>query len=185
MSRKAIASSLVWALGVGGLVALLNGERRAVSLRIWLAAFAIWFALAMMQRLFAEVPVATSRLRPIVRLRSRRSPPLDGRLRELRALESLILRARDNDRAYTQQLQPRLAALADHYLPMVHGIDRELEPERASGFLGDLGWLVDNPSPTRPPTLAEINELLDVLVDEPSANAGSPLATLAERPNDY
>ncbi len=156
-------SALIWALSVGGLVAILTGERRAVSLRIWLAAFAIWFALATVQRLFAQVPLTTSRLLPLVAWRKSRLSGQDERLRALRALESLVLRARDNERAYTQQLQPRLIALADHHLPMSHGIDRHREPDRAAALLGDLAWLLDDRSTGRSPTIGEIDALLDVL----------------------
>lgn len=178
MNRPAIISVIVWAVSIGGLVALMTGERRAVSLRIWLAAFAVWFALATLHRMFADVPLIAPKLRPLVVVRRRRPPPAPRRLREIRALESIVLRARDNERAFTQQLQPRLAALAEHHLPMTHGIDPQREPGRVAELFGPLHRMLEvtpvDGARTESPTPADIDAFLDILMGSGSGDADAP-----------
>ena len=69
----------------------------------------------------------------------------------------------DNDRAFTQQLQPRVIALADHFLPVTHGIDRHTHPERAQHILGDVGWMIEPHVNHRKPTFEELDDLIDRL----------------------
>lgn len=160
MNRKIVLSALFWAATVGGLLALVTGDRQAVSLRLWLAGFAGWFALATLISLLKRVPLGPSTIRPAFRWRAAKPVNQVQRLRHLRFIESLLLRARDNERAHSQQLRPRLEALADHYLPVVHGIDRRSQPGRANALLGDLEWLIGEENVPRTPTFAEIDEFV-------------------------
>lgn len=164
MSRRSVLNVLFWAVSVGGLMAVLNGDQRAVSLRLWLACLVIWFAAASVRRLLEGVPLVPARFNPLFILRRRKPVVADSRLREVRAVEGLLLRARDNDRAFTQQLQPRIVALADHFLPVTHGIDRHTQPERARQVLGDLGWMIDLSTRHRTPTLQELDDLIELLI---------------------
>lgn len=164
MSRRTVLSVLCWALLAGGVIALLAGNERAVSLRLWLACVTIWFASAALRRLFEGVPLFPARLHALFSMWWRRKPVVaDSRLRELRSLEGLILRSRDNKRAFAQQLQPRIIALTDHFLSVTHGIDRHTQPERVRELLGDLVWMLDPLSSQRSPTLDEVDELLNRL----------------------
>lgn len=163
MNRRVVLQVLLWAMSAGGAMAILTGERRAVSLRVWLGCLVIWFAAASVRRLFQGVPLVPARFKAVFTLRRRKLVVIDSRLRELRALEALLLRARDNDRAFTQQLHPRVVALADHFLPVTHGIDRHTQPERAQELLGDLGWMLDPHATNRTPTLEELDDLIDRL----------------------
>ena len=163
MNRSSVVNTLFWGLSFGGLVAILTGEQRAVSLRIWLACLVVWFALASVRRLLDGIPLVPARIRSLVAIRRKSVVVDNSRLREVRVLEGLLLRAKHNDRVYVQQLHPRLVSLADHFLPVTHGIDRHSQPERAAELLGPLGWLLDPDPQDRTPTLAELDDLLDLL----------------------
>lgn len=172
MSRKVIVGVGVWAASVGAIVAVMTGDNRAVSLRIWLAAFAVWFGLAVLHRLFAEVPLEHNRLRLAVRWRRRRPPVAGPTVGDLRALESLVMRSRDNERAFVQQLRPRLIALADHHLPMTHGLDPRRRPDAAAELFGPMAWIVAPDGPPGTPTIAELDAVLDIVLGD---DAGSPI----------
>jgi hypothetical protein len=175
VNRKALISTVVWATTIGGVVALLNGEQRAVSLRIWLAGFATWFAVATVRRLFQEVPVLPPRIRPLFRLRRKAIVSDNTRLRELRSLEGLLVRSCKNERAYAQQLRPRLLALAEHSLSVYHGIDLRQQTERAEAVLGDTAWII-NPDPEgRLPTFDELDTFLQLLTT-PSRSGAEEVA---------
>lgn len=171
MNRKALISIILWATTVGGVLALLNGEQRAVSLRIWLAGFATWFAVATMRRLFQEIPVLPPRVRPLFRLRSKPVVSENTRLRQLRSLEGLLVRSRENERAYTQQLQPRLLALAEHSLSVNYGIDLHRQTERAEVVLGDTAWILNPEIHGRSPTFDELDTFLQLLTTPPRSGA--------------
>ena len=168
MSLRSFAGIAFWALTAGGVIAILSGENRAVSLRVWLATFALWFAWSAVKALLAIAPrwPALS----LGFLKANKEPLLDNddRLREVRALHALLLRSRDNERAFAQQLRPRLIALSDHYLLVNHGIDAAAEPGRAASALGDLAWILDVTDHDRAPTLDEIDQLLDRLTNAPT-----------------
>lgn len=164
MSRASWVKALFWALSFGGLVAIMTGERRAVSLRVWLAAVVIWFAGASVRRMLDGVPLVPANIRSLISLRRRPVSVDTTRLRELRALEGLLLRSTTNDRAYAQQLHPRVVALADHFLAVTHGIDRQVQPQRVAELLGPLTWLLEPDTQQRTPTLDELDELLELLV---------------------
>jgi hypothetical protein len=163
MNRSSVMNTLFWALSFGGLIAVLTGEQRAVSLRVWLASLVVWFAVASVRRLLEGIPLVPARIRSLIAFRRKSVVVDNSRLREVRVLEGLLLRAKDNDRAYLQQLHPRVVTLADHFLPVTHGIDRHSQPERAAELFGPLGWLLNPDSHDRTPTLAELDDLLELL----------------------
>ncbi len=171
MNRKSVISIILWATTFGGLIALLNGEERAVSLRIWLAGFATWFAVATVRRLFQEVPVLPPRIRPLFRLRRKAIVSENTRLRELRSLEGLLVRSRENERAYTQQLRPRLLALAEHSLSVNYGIDLHQQTERAELVLGGTAWILNPGAEGRSPTFDELETFLQLLTTPPRSGA--------------
>lgn len=189
MSRRVVVSAAVWAVSMGALVTLLAGDRRAVSLRIWLAAFAVWFAIATLQRLFVEVPLENTRLRPIVGFRRRRPVAGGHTVRELRSLESIVLRSQDNHRTHDRQLRPRLVALAEHNLPMIHGVDPR-DTKAVSQLLGPVGHVIDAHEPEPPaadrspgaPDADDLNAFLDIVLGSSEAfRAASPHTTRADR----
>ena len=154
-----LASAAVFGL----LVALPLGQRRQISVELWLGAVATWSVLAMVTRLLAASPVADTPPRPALRLRAapREEPP---RLpRDLLALDGTLLAARENERAFVHRLRPRLRELADHRLRVDHGIDPDREPDRAADALGDSAWLVDPEAVGRTPTADDLDRLLDRL----------------------
>lgn len=163
MSRKTVLGSLVWAIGLGTLLALFTGDRQAVSIAVWLAGFSAWFSMATVVRLLEQVPVQPARLVAVIRRRQKPTNESDRRPRELRSLEGLVIRARDHDRAHVQQLRPRLTDLTEHFLPRQYGIDPAREPKRAAVLLGELAWLVDPTVTDRTPTIGEVGRLVEVL----------------------
>lgn len=163
MTGRVVAGVTVWAVCVGAIVAFMTGDNRAVSLRIWLAAFAIWFGLAALHRLFVQVPLEHNRLRVAVRFRRRRAPVAVRSVGDVRALESLVMRSRDNERAFVQQLRPRLVALVEHHLPMIHGIDAR-NRTRAAELFGPSYWIVAPDGPPGTPTIAELDAVLDIVL---------------------
>lgn len=171
MRRRSVVNLLLWAVLAGGIIAIFNGDQQAVSLRLWLAGVVVWFAAASVARLFEGLPLIPARLKTLFIAWWRRKPvAVDSRLRELRSLEGLILRSRDNNRAFAQQLQPRIVALADHFLAVNHGIDRQTQPDRVHELLGDLVWMLDPRSSHRSPSLEEVDDLVDRL----TRPAGTP-----------
>lgn len=163
MSRNTFLGSVLWAAALASLLSLLTGDQQAVSIAIWLAGFSVWFAAITLLRLLDHVPLAPGRLMALVRRKPKTGGPVDRRPRELRSIEGLLIRARDNERAHRQQLQPRLATLADHFLPRQHGIDPKREPDRAAALLGDLAWIVDPASTGRSPTIEEVARFVGIL----------------------
>ena len=71
MNRVAVLNIVFWSVTFGGLVAILTGEQRAVSLQIWLAALVVSFALASVRRMLEGVPLVPVRIRSMISLRRR------------------------------------------------------------------------------------------------------------------
>ena len=95
---------------------------------------------------------------------------VDTRPSELRAIEGLLLSAQHNPRSHRNRLRPRTTRLAEHFLPINHGIDPTQDPARAQALFGELAWLVDpDPGPDtvdRVPTAEEIDEFLSIVLAE-------------------
>lgn len=157
MSR--FVALLLWSAAAAFLVATFAGEDLTVSLRIWLVAFVLWFGGGLLLRVFSGAAIVPSRFRLLL-TRKRETERAPQSLHEFRSLESLLLRARENDRTHRQQLRPRLTELADHFLLVQHGINRSAQSEQAAEVLGDVAWLLeDAPSPA--PTFEEIDRFLE------------------------
>ncbi len=163
---SAVLSTVFWAVLLGTLIALPLGRQRQLSVELWLLAVSVWLARATVLGLLARAPAHVGKLQPAWTWRRQGSEGLIPRPRQMASLEGLVLSARDNDRSYALRLRPRLRRLVDHHLRVRHGIDPDHEPDRAAAVLGDVGWLVD-PAVDRRPTLAEIDRLLDRLLEPP------------------
>ncbi len=168
MNRRIFIAMIVPIVALASVITVLTGERQAVSLQIWLACFVVGFAISAVLRLRDHAPFA-----PIHRLAFwRRSPaptePAVSRDRRLRSLEGLVLRSRDNSRAFTQQLQPQLIELATHHLRVTHGVDLERDATRPVAALGDLSWLIEPSTDDRTPTIDELERFMHVLVSPSS-----------------
>lgn len=149
-----------WASIAGLLAAVFVGEDLAVSMRIWLTAFVCWFAAGLLVRLLSDINLVPARFRLLV-VGSEEVEETRQALTDFRSLESLLLRSRENERAHRQQLRPRLAALADHFLLLHHGVNRREQPAQAAAVLGDVAWLLDDDDSTPAPTFEEIDRFLD------------------------
>ena len=162
MSRKALIGAVLWAAVAGGVVALMTGDEQAVSLGVWLGVSALWFTVTALRELHAVVPLLPSRF---LALFGKKPSQVDDQpqLRQLRSLDSLIMRSRDNSRAFEQQLRPRLTELGDHYLRLNHRVDPKAEPERAEAVLGPVAWLVDPTQTNREPTIDELGQFISIL----------------------
>ena len=61
-----------------------------------------------------------------------------------------------------------MTGLAEHFLPINHGIDPTQQPGRAQALLGEVAWLVDpDPGPDtvdRVPTAEEIDKFLTIVL---------------------
>lgn len=160
ISRRSIAFAVVSAAVLGLLLALLGGNDQLFSVQIWFACFSAWLAVLIGSQVIKRLPVQPP---PLLALWSRKDDTANDEERiprPLRAAEHLVLRARDNERAYAAQLRPRLTTLAAHNLRVAHGIDMAANPERANQLLGDTAWLVDPQVTTRQPTMQELDDFL-------------------------
>lgn len=162
MTAKAVFSAIAWAAALGLIVALLGGESRVVSIELWLAGFGIWFAVVIFAQMLKLAPTPAARVIGLWPRPHRKKPTTtEPRNRAVNNVEGLILRSRDNERSFTKQLRPRLAALAAHNLSTHRGINMADEPERAAEVLGDQAWLLDASIEDRCPTLDELQLFFD------------------------
>lgn len=157
-------TTFLWAVGLGTLLSLVSGQNRAISIQIWLVGFSVWIAAITLIHLLEKLPMFPRRLVSLVRFRQPKATAVDRRPFGLRGLEGLLIRARDQERAHTMQLRPRLADLAVHHLPHHHGIDPLTEPQRVTGLLGDVAWLIDSDVTDRAPSLDDIETFFDRLL---------------------
>ncbi len=159
-----MAGTVLWALFLGALLAApFGGDERRVSVELWLIVTSLWLAWSIARRTIAAAPMGSSELRGLFR-RRRRPPPNDlNRPRQLMALEGMLIAGRDNERAFAHRLRPRLQLAVDHCLRFEHGIDTGAEPAKAAELLDRSAWLVDPAVADRKPTMAEIDQLLDLL----------------------
>lgn len=148
-------------VGLGASIALSQGQ--LVSLRVWVFAAAAILVIAALVQLLTEARVAAS---PMISAwwpirQARRADP--GSVRSLRALEGIVRDAARNPRVHTLRLQPRLIDVAQHYLPITHGIDLHHDPVLAHEALGDVAWLIDTNVTGRAPTLDEIDRFIHLV----------------------
>lgn len=153
--------ALVWAATLGMIIAVLGGDARLVSLELWFTCFIVWLVLIVGSTVLREVPVQTP---PLTALWTPKVVSEDEEStvpRPLRSTEFVILRARDNERAFSSQLRPRLQDLADHNLRLTHGIDMRADSERVSQILGETAWLLDTAVTERRPTIEDLDGFLN------------------------
>lgn len=175
LTKRAMFSSLLWAIGLGTTLSLATGQNRAISIQIWLVGFSVWIAAITLLHLLGQLPMFPRRLLAMLRIRRNKTAPVDRRPFGLRGLEGLLIRSRDQERAHTLQLRPHLSELASHYLPRRHGIDPTTEPDRVSSLLGDVAWLIDPDITTRAPSLDDIEVFFDRLLPvHPAKQRTSP-----------
>lgn len=153
--------ALVWAAALGMILAVLGGDERLVSLELWFTGFIVWLVLLVGSTVLREVPVQTPPLAAMWTPKVVSDDEESTVPRPLRSTEFVILRARDNERAFGSQLRPRLQHLADHNLRLAHGVDMGADPERASQILGETAWLLDTTVTERCPTIDDIDEFLN------------------------
>ena len=72
----------------------------------------------------------------------------------LRRVERLMRYAERHPYAVHQRLLPELRALAAERLEMVHGVDMQVEPDRAAALLGGEAWKVIGPDSVESPERA-------------------------------
>jgi len=159
MSGRRVLGLLTWAALGGIATALATGNERAVSLRIWLGATAVAFAGTAVAELIKIVPLAPAEWLWFFKRTGKRNNERPQRIADLRALENLLIRSEDNDRAFTQQLRPRLQEIAWHFLSLNHSLSAA-HPERARAVLGDVAWLIDAEVTGRSPTLHELETFM-------------------------
>lgn len=168
LSSRSLGAVGLLAMSVGGAAALLTGQGLAVSIRLWLGGLAFWFVGAVVRRLLSYVPLEDRGLQPLTKVKRQTEETGPKQLREIRSAEVLLLRSSDNDRAFRQQLRPRLQQLAAHYVPMRHGIDPAVDPHAARQALGHVGWMIDDSVTGRSPSLADVEAFLIELGLDPA-----------------
>jgi hypothetical protein len=164
VTKRAIFSALLWAIGLGTVLSLATGQNRAISIQVWLVGFTAWIAVITLIHLLEQVPVSPRRLLAVIQRPRKRPAAPDRRPFQLRGLEGLLIRSRDQDRAFTLQLRPHLSELAAHHLPRRHGINPAAEPDRVADLLGNVAWLIDPAVTTRAPSLDEVETFFDRLL---------------------
>ena len=165
----------MWAVALGLLLALPIGGRQRVSVELWFTALSLWLLIGLAMALLRAAPPHGGRsgelvptlTRPLRRWlkRLRHAPePDNGRLKDHRYIEALVVRATSNERSHARRLRPRLQNLVDYHLSLRHGIDRATDPHQAGivqqQLLGDTAWLVDPTVTDRVPTVRELDRFL-------------------------
>ena len=181
-SGRQIFVALLLAIVLGALAALPFGaDERRLSVELWLLAAGMWFGLATATALFRAAPLATTPLRGFFGLPSPPPESVAKIPRDLQALEGTVIGGRDSVRGYRNRLRPRLLPIVSHGLLASHGIDLEREPARAAAVLGDLAWIIDPTVDDRHPSLTELDELLDMVTNQPSTSTATGTATSTDR----
>jgi len=184
---RQLALLLTWAVGLGFLTALPLGVRQRISIEIWFITLVLWTLVSLVLALMRAAPLSSTShvdLRPWLPDRWRRTrDDMESQLRDHRAIEGLLIRARDNERSHSRQLRPRLESLAGHYLPLRHGVDPSSDPSAVSQVLGDVGWLIDPAVDDRRPTFEQVDRFLDLTVGPLDPGPVQPVdPTRNERP---
>jgi hypothetical protein len=171
VKRWNLVTWILWASLFGLIVALLRGSDLVVSVELWLAGFTTWLAVTIIVQTSQNVPLGHRSEDPTQAIR-RQASPRDPRPPELRQLERQLRHALRDQRAYTTQLRPRLIALADHYLPLHHGVDRRLQPEIVREILGPAADVIVYAEVTTPPTLIDLEHFIARLTTDPALELG-------------
>ncbi len=198
MSRRILAPALAvaWAVGLGFFVAILDGQQQQFSVEVWLAvggslviADLAWRMVRSAGTSLVDRPAgersAGQRLLSVIRRLARwvsgdGSTPGsvdDSELpMQLRSSAAMLQSSYENERHFKRRLQPRLRVLADHYLPLRHGVDPS-DAAAVERVLGSVSWLVDSGShstaDSRPPTDDEVTRFMRSLLDEPTSESSA------------
>ncbi len=186
---------LAWATGLGLFVAVLDGRQERVSVEVWLVVGGGLVVAELVWRLLGAAGRRSKLIAPgagddVGWLRQwgeavkRRLPDTNAVSSflggddqatspmppELRSLDNLLSVSTGSGQHFNRRLQPRLRALAYHYLPQRHGIDPSNGDEVAR-VLGDLGWMIDSGraldrSSDVGPTFDELARFLTVILNE-------------------
>lgn len=159
---RRVAVALIWAMVLGAVVAApFGGDDGRVPVELWFVLTSVGLAWSIARKTIVTSALADSELRGLIRFRRSPADPGDG-FRPL-ALEGAIIAARDSERAFAHRLRPRLSESVEHFLRFNHGIDSTTDPAAAKEFLGASAWLVDPDVNDRKPTMAELDDLLELL----------------------
>ncbi len=164
MTAKRTWVIVVRASLIGLLFAVAQSGDELISAQIWVAAGAVSMVVMLLRDFIAAAAIERARLVPAW---SRRQQPAAAR--EARGLQSIyvwLANAQDNPRTHANVLRPRLVDLANHYIPLKHGLDLKNDPARAADLLGDVAWLIDSEVIDRTPTPADLHRFLDVILEE-------------------
>ena len=166
MSGRDLAAAIAWSTALGLFVALFRGSDLVISIELWLGAFAAWLTLTVLVLALQRLPLEPSPERK----KADRDPvpSTDRRPNGLRNLEGIIRQARSDRRVYNAQLRPRLIELADHLLPLNHGVNPAADPASAALVLGDLAWMVNPAAAERTPSPTELARFVSLLNDSKS-----------------
>ncbi len=168
MNRLHLLAWILWASLFGLCAALLRGTDLVVSIELWLAGFATWLGAIVIVQMIRVAPVSSA-AEDRASARRRRGPRVRPRPVGLRQLELLVRQANGDPRAFTAQLQPRLIALADHYLPLNHGADRLQHPDRVRAILGPTSRFIETAEGAESPTLDDLEQFVTALTSEPAS----------------
>jgi len=149
---------------LGLLLAVALSGDDLISAQVWVAAAAVSIVLMLLRDFIAVAAIERARLVPA--WSGQKQPAAALEARGLRSIYVLLTNAQRNPRTHSNVLNPRLVDLANHYLPLKHGVDLENHPARAADLLGDVAWLIDSGVSDRTPTQADLRRFLDVILDE-------------------
>lgn len=165
MNLRGIGFTIMAAMALGSIVAIVPDGQRRFSVDLWLVGVAAWAGIGLARHALGVMPSERDRLRLAIRFQSPAADEEPTLPRDLQALEGSLLAGADNPRTYHHRIRPRLRRVVEHRLRINRGIDPEADRARADAALDDLAWLVDD-SPDigddgRSPTPAELTTLLD------------------------
>lgn len=169
MNLRGIGFTVMAAMVLGAIIAIVPDGQRRFSVDLWLVGVAAWAGVGLARRALGVVPSERDRLRLAIRFQSQSHDEEPTLPRDLLALEGGLLAGADNPRTYHHRIRPRLRRVVDHRLRINRGIDPDTDPARADAALDDLAWLVDvgphmgddgrSPSPAELATLLDRTEL--------------------------
>ena len=152
---------------LGVLIALPAGTTKQLSVEIWFVVTVMLITWRLTADLIGAATVHRRAGTDLIGwIRGRNARPLRAGASNLRSLEALLYRLRDNPRPHVRQLRPKLIEIAAHHLTAHHGLDLRTQPEQTQALLGPVAWIIDPTVDDRAPTMDELEMFLDRL--EPS-----------------
>lgn len=155
------------------IAAALSGRGR-ISVYIWMAAAAVWVAGMLVRDFIVAASAEPARLllpwQPYGRWRRGYAV---SRPSDLHTISGLLIEAQSSARVHANRLRPRLVALAEHFLPVRHGLVLGDDRGQLSALLGDVAWLIDPTVNDRTVTPADVERFLEVIMAD-AAEATPP-----------